>query len=388
MGTESLPRILCVDDEPCVLESISRVLRRRYDIATAESGAAAIDLLQRDGPFVAIVSDMRMPGMDGAAFLARARQIAPDATRVLLTGGGDLDAAIAAVNEGQIFRFLAKPCPPPALIAAMDAAAEQHRLVTAERVLLEKTLHGSVKALTDILSLTNPVAFGRSTRIKRTVGDLAQALSISERWQVEVAAMFSQLGFITLPAETVEKVYYGRPLSGAEHAMVARLPAITEQLLGNIPRLETVREILAGYAKPPQSRDHAHDSPHAQFVARCAHVLRLAVDFDALETQGTAKPIALDTLRGRADRYDPEVLAAFVALSGEDAPRAEVREVPANALRVGMVFADDVKTHAGTLLVARGYEVTLGLLERLRNFRPGTVREPVRVIVRPTGKEG
>ena len=150
------PKVLCVDDEPQVLEGLALHLRRSYDVVTATSGAAALDVLGKDGVTAVIISDMRMPAMDGAAFLSRARQLVPDATRILLTGQSSLAAAIGAVNDGHIFRFLTKPCAPPALMAAVGDGAEQHRLVRAEKVLLEQTLHGSIKAMTDILALANP----------------------------------------------------------------------------------------------------------------------------------------------------------------------------------------------------------------------------------------
>jgi response regulator RpfG family c-di-GMP phosphodiesterase len=326
--------------------------------------------------------------MDGAEFLSRARKLLPNTVRLLLTGQADMTSAIAAVNEGQIFRFLTKPCPPASVLAAVDAAAEQNRLVTAEKVLLEQTLHGSIKALTDILSLTNPVAFGRATRIKELVSDLADKLEVGERWQVEVAAMLSQLGSITLPAETIEKVYYNQPLTVDEQKMVTRAPAVTEQLVRNIPRLEQVAEILAAHAKPRRGGDALAGDPKKQYIDLLAQLLRAAVDFDTLDTQGSSGALALDTMRGRKDRYEPRVLDALATLRGADGPRAGVREVLLSVLCVGMVFVDDVKTNTGTLLVARGFEVTQGFLERARNFKAGTVKEPLRVVVRPVGRVG
>ncbi|MBL9038233.1 MAG: response regulator [Archangium sp.] len=378
-------RILCVDDEPNVLEGLALHLRRRYDIALAESGAAGLELLQKDPSFAIVMSDMRMPGMDGATFLSRSRQIAPDAVRMLLTGQTELESAVAAVNEGQIFRFLTKPCPPPALLVAVDAAAAQHRLITAERVLLEQTLHGSIKTLTDVLALTSPASFGRATRIKRRVSELANALGLRERWQLEVAAMLSQLGLITLPAETVEKVHYGQPLTAAEQAMLARAPAVTEQLLGNIPRLEGVRGILSASSKPYKRNDARGGSE--DLVERGAHILKVAADFDALEGQGESIARVVGIMRGRVDRYAPEVLDALSRLHSGAERLDDVRELPLAAVRVGMVFAEDVKLTAGPLLVARGYEVTRGFVERARNFSAGMVKEPVRVIVRDVGPD-
>ena len=177
----SRPRLLCVDDEPNVVDGISLHLRRAYDVVGAGGGDEGLRRLRDGAPFAVVISDMRMPGMDGATFLAHAREVAPDATRLLLTGHADLSDAIVAVNRGGIFRFLTKPCPPEELRQAVDAAAEQHRLVTAERVLLEQTVRGAVKALTDLLSLTSPVVFGRATRIRKTSLGLAERLGLGER---------------------------------------------------------------------------------------------------------------------------------------------------------------------------------------------------------------
>lgn len=382
--------VLCVDDEPNVLEGLALHLRRRYDVTTATSADTAIDWLE-EGPSVAvIISDMRMPGTDGAAFLARARQLAPDAVRILLTGHADLEAAARSVNEGQVFRFLTKPCPPPQLMSAVAAAEAQHKLITAERVLLEQTLTGAIKALTDVLALANPACFGRATRIKALVAELCDHLDLELRWQLDVAAMLSQLGFVALPHEVVEKVYFGVTLTDAEAKMVGRVPAINEQLLGNIPRLEVVRGILAGYTKPFRrtfSETPFPNDPLHEVVEKGAQVLKVAIDFDALIGGGDDVGRAIDTLRGRLDRYDPKVVGALGELKGRTRPVDEIKDLPIAALRAGMILADDVKATSGTLLLARGYEVTAGFLERARNFRPGSVKEPVRVIVRRSHKD-
>jgi len=373
---EVRPRVLCVADEPQVLEGLSANLRRRFTVLTAGGGTAALTLLAAGPAPMVIVSDMRMPGMDGATFLAKARVAHPDSVRVLLTGHADMASAIAAVNEGQIFRFLTKPCPAPSLIATLDAAVEQHRLVTAERVLLEQTLHGCIKTLTEVLALTNPVAFGRATRIKLRVAEIATALDLRDRWQVEVAAMLSQLGAITLPPETAERLYFGHALGLDEQKMVARLPAVTEQLLGNIPRLEEVRAILAAYPAPPR----AETEPARVRVAHRAAILRAAVDFDALATQGSTPALAIEALRSRGDRYDPAVVAALDELHGSRR-RVEIQELKVAALCPGMVLAEDVTRVDGMLLLARGVEITMSFIERILNFPRGAVREPIRVLV-------
>jgi CheY-like chemotaxis protein len=153
-------RVLCVDDDPNVLAGYQRGLRKQWHLETASSGQAALGLLETQGPYAVIVADMQMPGMNGVELLTRARTLAPDTVRIMLTGNADQKTAVEAVNEGHVFRFLNKPCSAEMLALVLDAAVRQYRLVVAERELLEKTLSGSVKILTEILSLQDPRTFG------------------------------------------------------------------------------------------------------------------------------------------------------------------------------------------------------------------------------------
>lgn len=384
MSTDPGPRILCVDDEPNVLEALNRHLRRHFAVATAVGAAAGLALLEREPPFAVVVSDLRMPGMDGVAFLSRVRELAPDTVRILLTGQADLEATISAVNEGNIFRFLSKPCSPENLTRALQAAAEQNRLITAERVLLEHTLHGTIKTLSDILGLANPAAFGRASRAKEHVSKLAVHLGIAERWQVEVAAMLSQIGCVTLPPQTADKIYHGRELTSAERAMGDQLPAVAAQLLANIPRLEAVRDMLVYQDKHFDGTGTPPDSVRGAHIPLGARLLKVVLDFDALEANDVLGELAVDTLRGRAGWYDPDVLQGFAEVLGHSSATTEVREVRLREIRAGMVFAEDVTTQTGLLLIARGQEVTAGLLQRVRNFSENIgVKEPVRMIVAP-----
>src|SRR5690242_13315710 len=110
MPGSTKPRVLFVDDEPDLLAAIVRNLRsEHFDVATAPGGAAALDMLRNQGPFAVLVSDLRMPEMDGVTLLQNARKLFPDTVRVLFTGQPDMERAIAAVNEGEIFRFMTKP---------------------------------------------------------------------------------------------------------------------------------------------------------------------------------------------------------------------------------------------------------------------------------------
>lgn len=375
------PKVLCVDDEPQVLEGLKLHLRRKFDVRTASSGAEGLAALRDGGPFAVILSDLQMPAMHGSGFLSRVREIAPDSVRMVLSGLAELTTAVEAVNEGQIFRFLTKPCSPDQLVRAFEAAADQYRLITAERVLLEETLRGSIRSLTNLLSLTNPAAFGRATRLKRYVGRLASQLGVSDRWEVEVAAMLSQTGCVTLPATTAEKLYYSRELDEDERALVNGLPETTVKLIGDIPRLEGVRAILLHQCKQFDGDGPGPRNVSGDDIPLGARLLKLALDYDSLETLGVQEEARVEKLLARTGWYDPEALNALEQLVSDMSINGQLRDCGFDELQPGMVLAGDVMTESNRLLIARGLEVTDGLIARLGHHRSERIREPIRVLI-------
>jgi response regulator RpfG family c-di-GMP phosphodiesterase len=374
-GRAARPRMLCVDDDAYVLEGLRDVLGRSFDVRTAVNGLDGLAMLKREpDAYAMVLSDMRMPVMNGAEFLRAARVIAPDAVRMLLTGQADIESASRAVNQGQLFRFLIKPCESQELMRACAAALGQHRLHTAERVVLEQTVRGSVDALTEVLALINPAAFGRGGRVKTLAGALARAAALPDWWAVEVAAMLAHLGAVTLPQATAEKLYAGADLTPEEAAMVRRVPLVTRQLVGKIPRLEGVLDILDKY---PDAVAGATADGASGAVPAGARVLRIAVDYAQAEARGVSADVALGVMRGRGV-YDPDLLERLLTVVGVGAA-ARIREVALDELEGGMTLADDARSIRGELLVARGQHVTAHLLERLVNLGSGHVREPLRV---------
>lgn len=364
---DSKPALLCVDDEPRLLESLTLTLERRFRVRTATSGPLALQVLQEDPDIAVIISDMRMPDMDGAELLQRAEPLAPTAVRMLLTGQADVETAIRAINQGRIFRFLTKPCPPAAMAEALDAALRQHELLVAEKVLLQDTLLGSIRALCEVLGMADPLSFGRAQRMQRHAAQLAAGRD--DAWQVEMAAALSQLGHVSLPEAVVRKLHVGQALAPAEETMLAGVPAVTEGLLRHIPRLEPVRAILREATAP------------GPCTSAGAAILRIVSDFETLTAGGEPAEVAVGVMRSRAGAYDAGFLAAFARLQGESAEPREIREVALASLRTGMILADDLRLKTGAVLVARGYCVTEGLLARLRNMDRGSLGNLPRVMV-------
>jgi response regulator RpfG family c-di-GMP phosphodiesterase len=370
MNGSNLPCILCVDDEPRVTEGLALLLRRNYRAVTAAGGQAALEKLKEIGAPAVIMSDMRMPGMDGADLLKTVKRLYPETTRILLTGEPGRDAAVSAINEGQIFRFLTKPCAPEKVLAAIEAGVTYHRLMTAERTLLQDTLVGCIRALIDVLAITNPVAFGRSNRVKSLAMTVAGEAGHPSFWQLEAAAMLSQIGFISLPVELVEKLYYGNKLTTEESVLAAGAPAVAQTLLGRIPRLEPVLEILALSQKPTGVSADG-------LTTLGANILRLVLEYDTLVAQGNSA--AVQSIRAKINKHDSQLVDHLAAAVGAESGKNEITEISVGKVKTGMIILDDVRTHMGVLLVPKGFEVTDVFIERMRNFGSGILAERIRV---------
>jgi CheY-like chemotaxis protein len=384
MSTPERPRVLCVDDERRVVEGLALHLRKDYDVHVACSGEQALQKLGETKGAAVVVSDMRMPGMDGATLLHEVMRRYPDATRILLTGDAGRDSAVTAVNKGQIFRFLTKPCPAEQLKAAVEAGVMQYRLINAEREVMQETLVGCIRALIDVLAIANPVAFGRANRVKRLAMEFAAELDCAQFWQLEAAAMLSQIGYLSLPMELVDKIYHGEQLTPAESTLAGGVPRVAIALLEHIPRLEPVMQILDALTWSDAQIARLGDGT----IGRGTRILGLALEYDSLIAQGRTVDVAVQSLHARADRFHAELIEQFAAHVGGRAAEATVIELSLRQLLVGMTILQEVRTHTGTLLVPQGFEVTATFLERLPHFGSELLSERVRVlapVARPAG---
>ena len=374
-------RVLFVDDEPSVLDAIQRTLRKQVDIQTATSGAEGLRVLQESGPFALVVSDMRMPSMNGPQFLAKVREQDPETVRMILSGQADLQATIAAVNEGHIYRFLSKPCPPDQLLAAINDGLSQHRLITAEKVLLEQTLSGSVKMLIEILGMVSPPASNRASRLQRYAIALAHALALPEQWQWGLAAFVSQIGCVALPKELLSKVEASQALTDEESRLYESHPEVAGKLLAAIPRLEDVAAIVTSQFGALSFAAQPDDVRQWDIRSVGQLLLRTSLEFDRLITRGANREVAAETLRKSGLQLPQPVIQALYSLPVANR-EFNIREVRLKDLSVGMILDEDLVSPKGIRLVPSGHEVTRTLLVRLTSIADGVgVAEPFRVRV-------
>jgi CheY-like chemotaxis protein len=355
--------ILLVDDDRDILDGYRRNLRGEFLIDVAESGQEALQLLDSKGPYAVVISDMRMPGMDGIELLRRVKSASPDTVRVMLTGNAETGTAIDAINEGSIFRFLIKPCCKEMMAKTITAALVQHRLIIAEKQLLEQTLSGCLQVLSEVLSLVNPTAFGRAERARRYIHHVVTAMKLGNPWQYEVAAILSQLGCVTLAAETIEAVYRGDTLSADEQAQYDAHPKVAHALLSKIPRLEPIAWMIEHQNRPVPPGDGAESGD----MRTGAEILRLILEYERLIHRGVSRTESAHQLSMRNRNFSQKFFEALVTLD-PNAEDSEIRKCRIEELTPGMILQEEVRSTTGGLLVSRGQEITPTVIYKLKNF--------------------
>lgn len=373
-------RVLLVDDDTNVLEGFRRQLHKMFDIKTALSGYEALSIIQQqEEQYAVVVSDMQMPGMNGIEFLKKLKDIHPETVRIMLTGNADLQTAMDSVNEGHIFRFHTKPCPPKMLGATIMAGTRQYQLITAEKELLEKTLSGSIKVLTEILGLINPTAFGHSIRIGNYVEHMVEVLGLKPEWHYKLAATLSQIGCVTIPQEILDKVYTGKTLMENEKAMVQSHPNIAKNLIEKIPRLGTVARMIEAQGQEFQRRTENPNFAGEDPIALGGHLIKVALDFDKLILKGSSLAEAANTLSIRPREYLNEAVSALRSL-----PLSKIEVVKhmvtVKELNTNMVLEQDIRANNGILIAIKGQEISFTMIQRLKSFSNSIgVREPFEV---------
>lgn len=365
-------KVLFVDDEENILQAYARNMRRRFNFETALGGAEALAKLATAGPYAVVISDMRMPGIDGLQVLAKVKKDHPDTIRIMLTGNADQATAMEAVNQSEIFRFLNKPCEPEVLAEVVQAALRQHRLVTAEKELLEQTVKGAVQMLVELLSLLDPDSFGRAQRLAALSEKVGRHMNVQAPWVLGVAAVLSQIGVLTLPPSVVTKVKNNGFLNSAEREISHRIPEIGSNLIRNIPRLDEVAEIVYYSQKNFNGSGFPVDNIKEGAIPLGSRILRATTDLLNLSTQKSTPKAAVQDMQHRTAWYDHEVLRALQVVLEQEAEEAIEAPEPANltleALTPGMLLVQSVETTDGWLVVPAGTLLGSTHIEKLRNF--------------------
>ena len=402
--------VLCVDDEPNILSALRRTLRPcGWRVLCAEGASDALALLERE-PVDMVVSDMRMPGMDGAQLLEAVAQRWPQAVRILLTGHADVSAIVSAVNRGQIWRYINKPWDDNDVMQALrqgiercalqrekqrlealtQAQNEQLRVLNAsleERVeqrtaelvqahdRLKKSYLASIKSFSNLIELRGGPLVGHSRRVADMARRIAQIMGRpdAQTQEIFIAGLLHDVGLIGLP-----DVLLAKPvprMSPEELTLYRRHPLLGEQALLALDDMQPVATLLRAHHERWDGQGFP-DAKAGADIPLGARILAVADTYDDLQS-GHIAAAALTSqearavmARGRGTQFDPEVLEAFLHITEPSSPtrRAPPRAVMTGQLEPGMVLAKDLVSGDGVVLLAADHKLTADLIQRVRSY--------------------
>ena len=397
-----VPTILCVDDEPNILSSLRRLFRPHgYRVLVAESGAAGLALLEQEQVEL-VISDMRMPQMDGAQFLEQVRLRWPDTMRLLLTGYSDVQSILAAINRGEIHRYITKPWDDNDILLIVRHALERRDLEqlaarqNEELRLLNASLEAKVEARTrEIAKANERLKSNFITTIKilasmiemrdanlagssRRVADIARRIAVKmgldakETQEVFIAGLLHDIGKVGFPDDMLSVPV--NKLSGERLGQFRRHPTRAAELLMPLEDLKGVSAILAAQAE----RFDGQGFPHGKTgfsIPLGARILALAADYDNLQhgvmverelRPDQAKQLVYDST---GKRYDPSVVDAFRQLIDGYSPEA-VHDLPVltGELVPGMTLSRDLVTREGLMLLPAEHVLDERMIAQLVDY--------------------
>lgn len=373
--------ILFVDDEYDVISAYNRNLRRIYNVKTATSGREALEIINESGDIAAIVSDYRMPEMDGVKLLSAVKKAYPDTSRILITGHADLQMAIEAVNKGNIYRFLTKPCPIDDLKNVLDDALEIFRLKKSEHELLNKTLKGVINILVEIQAQIQPCAVRQIGRLRQYGKRVAEIMKIPNNWEFDIALMLSKVGCIIVPQDILEKRAEGIDLATGERKLFETYPEFGASLISKIPRLENIAEAIKCQTYNFDGSNSPDKKIKGEKIPTVSRILKLIDDYGMYLSQNYSTDQALEKLKESTGKYDPKILAAlYLAVKGAKIDKTVI-SIKFRDLRIGMTIVNDIKDTKGNTLVKRGTEITdMILMKLIQASKVRQIVEPLSVV--------
>lgn len=350
--------ILLVDDEINVLNSFRRTLRKQLDIELANSAHEALEKIQTK-QFAVIVSDMQMPEMNGLQLLQEVKERSPDTVRMMFTGNADQKTAVDAVNLGDVYRFINKPCSPQDLLIFIESALKQYDLIVAEKVLLNKTLKGVISVLTEVVSLVNPKINDHNSRISFHMHQLARAIKLKKHWSFEPMVQLSQLGYIIFPESTLQNVSDGLIVTEEDRQLFSQHPCLAHDLVNKIPRMSSIAQAILYQEKGFNGDGIPYDDIKGRDIPLGARMLKIVCDYVKLESAGYTPLEAIQSLKEQQELYDPSLLNSFKKTLTLEVPKIEVDVAMLNK---AMVIEQEIYTNREQLIARKGQRVTEALM--------------------------
>lgn len=379
--TKAKFKVLFVDDEVNVLHGLKRQLYKDFALDLANSVEEAFEFIERDGPYAVIVSDMRMPDMSGTDFLQQVSLAAPQSVRMMLTGNADQETAAEAVNKGGVFQFLTKPCSSETMNEALNSAIDRYRVNIAEQLLLRQTLVSTIRLMTNVLSIVDPDLFGHISEIQDRVSGLASFLKVKNVWPLEVAATLSQVSYTAVPENVRFKLAQGKSLTPDEIGVMKNVPSELRNLIGEIPRLGPVADIVYYCFKNADGSGFPEDGIDAKKIPGGAKIIRVLSDLQLLQKHSKQSALEITLLmREREDLYDKAVVSHLRCLLVLEDHKSNItpEKITAEELQVGDFLISDLRLKNDALLLLGGQSLSAEQFKQLAsNIQGNSIADPI-----------
>jgi len=346
--------VLLVDDEINVLNSFRRNLRNQVNIDLANGPHEALEKMSSCS-YAVVISDMQMPEMNGLELLQIVRERYPDTVRMMFTGNADQKTAVDAVNLGDVYRFINKPCSPQDLLVYIESALRQHELIVAEKVLLNKTLKGVINVLVEVLSLTSPEISEHNSRVQNHMQQLARVIGLKKHWSFEPMVQLSQLGFIIFPESTLRNLNEGQLLTEEDRQVFAQHPCLAYDLIKKIPRMNSIAQTILYQEKGFNGDGSPYDEVKGKDLPLGSRMLKVVCDYVKFERSSHSALEAIKSLENQQELYDPALLKAFKKTLSFEAPTFKVDIAMLNK---SMIIEEEIYTNRDQLIARRGQRVT------------------------------
>jgi len=391
------PAILVVDDEEIVLAALRETLRREgYELTTASNPVTALEILQQK-PFSVILTDQQMPQLTGLEFLAQAKVIQPDATRVLITAVLSLNTVIDSINKGEIYRFIVKPWLREELLVTVRnavqrfelmrrnqelqaqtqranaelamkvaAASQQNEQLAKLNAALHANLERSVALCLKVVEAYWPVLRNQAERVRELCRSMARTLDLTpeQRQVLDISALLHDVGLIEVPRDLILRWHSGTgSLTEVERKHIEHHPVLGQELVDFVEHLEEVGRVIRAHHERFDGAGYP-DRLQGENIPWLARLLAVAAGYATYPNETAAA----DFIKaGSGTAYDPDAVRAFLrSLPHATLPRRQ-REVLLSELRPGMVLAQGIYTASGTLLVSEGQALSEPYIEKLRD---------------------
>lgn len=403
--------ILLVDDEENILSALNRALRKEgYRIITATSGIEGLSIVDRERLSL-VVSDHRMPGMEGVEFLTEVKKKSPETIRMMLTGYADMQAVIASINSGQVYRFATKPWNDEEIKLILRDAIHQYELVQQNRELqeltqrqnltlkdlnvnleqkvtertkevkslfkeLEQNFFDFVRVFIGLIELKSPYLGGHSKRVAALSRKLAENMGLSpdEILNIEVASLLQDIGTLGFPEKILKK--RESELDIVEKSLMQQHPLLGQSALNHIRKLEPIGIFIRHHHERYDGLGFP-DNLRGEKIPIGSRIIAIAESFDVMvnpwdNCERYSMDRALNVLeKGMGNRFDPNLVSKFIDLLHDvrhESIEADSMVIDISDIKDGMVLASDIKTNRGLLLMTCGETVQPAHLKKIMNF--------------------